>query len=256
MLLVLGGLLWSLYVFCPHYPLFIDVVKSHSSFLPKYVLALAALCLYNTRDEVLDDRRHMDQVAERIAELRERRALTLRELSEMSGVAADTINQIELGHRRPRPSTLRKLARAFEVSVEEFYAEPVLPKASAPTPGLSVEEAKQGPLAARLLRAWRAYVWDLVLRWEKEGNQPTAAQIQDVLDALQRLVDSGAFERPADTLSTKDTRELADWFEVSMLFKGIDRLRTIAERAVANEEAARARRTFEVIEGFRERAGA
>jgi transcriptional regulator with XRE-family HTH domain len=63
---------------------------------------------------------------DRLAELRERRALTLRELSEMSGVAADTINQIELGHRKPRPSTLRKLARALEVDVKEFYAEPIL----------------------------------------------------------------------------------------------------------------------------------
>jgi transcriptional regulator with XRE-family HTH domain len=74
----------------------------------------------------------MDQVAERLAELRERRALTLRELSEVSGVAADTINQIELGHRKARPSTLRKLARALEIDVQEFYAEPALPKAEAP----------------------------------------------------------------------------------------------------------------------------
>jgi HTH-type transcriptional regulator, competence development regulator len=69
---------------------------------------------------------------DRLAELRERRALTLRELSEMSGVAADTINQIELGHRKPRPSTLRKLARALDVDVEEL----VRPKGRAPsTPG-------------------------------------------------------------------------------------------------------------------------
>lgn len=68
-----------------------------------------------------------------MAELRERRALTLRELSEMSGVAADTINQIELGHRRARPSTLRKLARALEVDVREFFEEPALAgKAEAP----------------------------------------------------------------------------------------------------------------------------
>jgi transcriptional regulator with XRE-family HTH domain len=73
---------------------------------------------------------------DRLAELRERRALTLRELAEMSGVAADTINQIELGHRKPRPSTLRKLARALEVDVEEFYAEPTLAgKAVASTTG-------------------------------------------------------------------------------------------------------------------------
>jgi transcriptional regulator with XRE-family HTH domain len=53
----------------------------------------------------------------------------------MSGVAADTINQIELGHRKPRPSTLRKLARALEVDVEEFYREPALPLAEAPDTG-------------------------------------------------------------------------------------------------------------------------
>jgi transcriptional regulator with XRE-family HTH domain len=66
---------------------------------------------------------------DRLAELRERRALTLRELAKMSGVAADTINQIELGHRKPRPSTLRKLARALEVDVEELMS----PKAEAPS---------------------------------------------------------------------------------------------------------------------------
>jgi len=78
-----------------------------------------------------EDRRRMD----RLAELRERRALTLRELAEMSGVAADTINQIELGHRKPRPSTLRKLARALGVDVEEFYAEPAVPLDEAPKLG-------------------------------------------------------------------------------------------------------------------------
>jgi len=68
------------------------------------------------------NRRRMD----RLAELRERRALTLRELSEMGGVAADTINQIELGHRKARPSTLRKLAKALDVDVRELFEEPAL----------------------------------------------------------------------------------------------------------------------------------
>jgi transcriptional regulator with XRE-family HTH domain len=74
----------------------------------------------------------MDQVAERLAELRERRALTLRELSDMSGVAADTINQIELGHRKARPSTLRKLANALNVEVSDFFREPAVPLVNAP----------------------------------------------------------------------------------------------------------------------------
>jgi transcriptional regulator with XRE-family HTH domain len=57
---------------------------------------------------------------ERLAELRENRALTLRGLAKISGVDANTINQIELGHRKPRPSTTRKLASALGVSVEEL----------------------------------------------------------------------------------------------------------------------------------------
>jgi transcriptional regulator with XRE-family HTH domain len=69
---------------------------------------------------------------ERLAELREQQALTLRELSAVSGVAADTINQIELGHRKPRPSTLRKLAKALNVEVADFFLEPETPKVLAP----------------------------------------------------------------------------------------------------------------------------
>jgi transcriptional regulator with XRE-family HTH domain len=99
-------------------------------------------CLYNRRGEVLNDRRYMDQVASRLAEMREQRALTLRELSEMSGVAADTINQIELGHRKARPSTLRKLASALEIDVREFYAEPALGKAKAPETGRQERRAR------------------------------------------------------------------------------------------------------------------
>ncbi len=65
-------------------------------------------------------------VGERLAELREQKALTLHELEELSGVGADSISKIENGHRKPRPSTLRKMARALGVEVEDFF-----PKAEA-----------------------------------------------------------------------------------------------------------------------------
>lgn len=57
---------------------------------------------------------------ERLAELREKQALTLRQLAGMSGVDANTINALELGRRKARPSTARKLASALGVSVEEL----------------------------------------------------------------------------------------------------------------------------------------
>jgi transcriptional regulator with XRE-family HTH domain len=71
-------------------------------------------------------------VGERLAELREQKALTLRDLEEASGVGADAISKIENGHRKPRPSTLRKLARALGVEVEDFFREPAVPLAEAP----------------------------------------------------------------------------------------------------------------------------
>jgi transcriptional regulator with XRE-family HTH domain len=86
-----------------------------------------------TRMTLPEDRRHM--VGERLAELREKRALTLHELEELSGVGADGISKIENGHRKPRPATLRKLARALGIEVEDFFREPAAPLAEAPDTG-------------------------------------------------------------------------------------------------------------------------
>jgi transcriptional regulator with XRE-family HTH domain len=104
----------------------------------------------------------MDQVAERLAELRERRALTLRELGQMSGVAADTINQIELGHRKARPSTLRKLARALDIEVADFFKEPALPKVEVRAePGRSRGESPENVDNLEVLRRLEKGILDI-----------------------------------------------------------------------------------------------
>jgi transcriptional regulator with XRE-family HTH domain len=51
----------------------------------------------------------------RLRQLRVERALSLRALAQRSGVAFDTINKLELGHRPARLVTIRKLA---ELGVE------------------------------------------------------------------------------------------------------------------------------------------
>ncbi len=57
---------------------------------------------------------------ERLRRLRVERALTLRALGELSGVAFDTINKLELEHRPAHASTIRKLADALGVEPKEL----------------------------------------------------------------------------------------------------------------------------------------
>ena len=58
----------------------------------------------------------------RLRELREGAVLTMRELSQMSGVSEDAITKIENDHRRARPSTIRRLAKALDVEPRELMA--------------------------------------------------------------------------------------------------------------------------------------
>lgn len=60
---------------------------------------------------------------EKLRTLRKRRALTLEELGEMAGVTYNTVWRIEHGKHGARPSTLRNLAAALGVPVEELISE-------------------------------------------------------------------------------------------------------------------------------------
>jgi transcriptional regulator with XRE-family HTH domain len=57
---------------------------------------------------------------QRLRELRVQQALSLRALADRSGVAFDTINKLELGHRPARLVTIRKLAEALGVEPKEL----------------------------------------------------------------------------------------------------------------------------------------
>jgi transcriptional regulator with XRE-family HTH domain len=52
--------------------------------------------------------------------LRERRALSQRDLAALSGLTDRTIRRLETGETDSRPSTTRKLARALRVKVDEL----------------------------------------------------------------------------------------------------------------------------------------
>jgi len=59
----------------------------------------------------------------RIRKLRQQQALSLSDLAELTKLSRVTINRIENGKQNPMPRTIRKLAKALGVSVEELTSE-------------------------------------------------------------------------------------------------------------------------------------
>ena len=60
------------------------------------------------------------RMASPLRELREVKGLSQADLAALSGVDRGTIIDLELGRRKPRPSTRRKLAKALEVRPQDI----------------------------------------------------------------------------------------------------------------------------------------
>jgi len=60
---------------------------------------------------------------ERLRQLRRERALSQRDLSRITGIAHDSISQLETGKRDAQPRTIRKLAEALGVEPKELMKE-------------------------------------------------------------------------------------------------------------------------------------
>ena len=65
----------------------------------------------------------IDTMKANVRRLRERRALSQRELAARAKLSVTTINRIESGLHRPMPRTVRKLAEALGVTPEELLDE-------------------------------------------------------------------------------------------------------------------------------------
>ena len=55
--------------------------------------------------------------------MRQRQALSQEELAKMAHVSPSTVLKIEAGKQHPRPSTLRRIARALKVDPSELVQE-------------------------------------------------------------------------------------------------------------------------------------
>ena len=62
-------------------------------------------------------------MSEKIKELRQQQALSLSDLAKLTKLSRVTINRIENGKQNPMPRTIRRLAKALRVSVQELTSE-------------------------------------------------------------------------------------------------------------------------------------
>jgi transcriptional regulator with XRE-family HTH domain len=69
---------------------------------------------------------------EALKRIRTMRGMNQVDLARASGVAQNTISEIETGRREARPATLAKLAKALKVEIADFFEEASHPKDRAP----------------------------------------------------------------------------------------------------------------------------
>ena len=135
---------------------------------------------------------------EELRRLRKLKGLSQQDLAALSEVSQYTITEIETGRRPdPRPSTLRKLAKALGVEVADFFREPEAPKA--PAPPRSLDELRDF-LGTQLGSAWIALPED---EW---GNWWRCASKEEAMNRYQEILAEDGLIRNT-WLNSKEGRE-------------------------------------------------
>jgi transcriptional regulator with XRE-family HTH domain len=124
----------------------------------------------------------------RLKQLREEAVLTVHELGEASGVSDDTISKIENGQRVARPSTLRKLADALDVSPQELRRPA---KVEEPVPLAKAPREAGHSVAQRLedLQTYEAHISKIAEKYHTEA-EPLLAAVSDADKPTEKDLDS------------------------------------------------------------------
>ena len=132
---------------------------------------------------------------EQLKELRTRKGYSQQELADLADIAQHTISEIELGRRKPQGRTLRKIAAALEVDVEELTSSPKATAPPSPEPE-KVSEEERRLLSREYLSPLVAMVEDLeqravILRGKAGENRLSAETLNEfarTVAAVQRVL--------------------------------------------------------------------
>jgi transcriptional regulator with XRE-family HTH domain len=184
--------------------------------------------------------------------LRERAALSQKDLAELSGVARATIADLEAGKRPARPSTLRKVAQGLGVEVTDLYEGHEVPKTPVPPSQATLfnGEAEEERRIA-YLRAWRVFLEDRAREWRADGEELLQDEEPNDAGAVAWAITN---RQAVDNIRNKVIRELAtgtyppedssEYLELMGVCDAIDRVTEITHefmRHVALEVHKRAK---------------
>jgi transcriptional regulator with XRE-family HTH domain len=114
-------------------------------------------------------------LAHKLRVLRAERGLTLREAASLTGVAKETISDIERGLRHPHDPTLAKIAKGYGVPVGDLLEEPVpLAEASEETGRLEEERLEADSPKDR-------QQWERVLASVRERQREVEAKVGELV---------------------------------------------------------------------------
>ena len=126
--------------------------------------------------------------------LRAERGLTLREAASRTGVAKETISDVERGLRHPHDVTVAKLARAYDVPVEDLLEEPVL-----------AGEREDGPSLEELSRAAGCKTrWLTMPEAEWRASWPLSQIPRDAMKIVQEMALELAALKPLMAAQERD----------------------------------------------------
>lgn len=140
-----------------------------------------------------------------LRKLRVLAGLSQPELHQRSGVAQNTISELERGARTARPATLRKLAEALEVEVEDLILEDETPKGSSPSregarggqvrkhPPFNVRTARFYGIKARARESTRATERERILSYLRISE----LQIERMRARWEEAIKDNTFSRGA-----------------------------------------------------------
>lgn len=121
-----------------------------------------------------------------LRQLRRIKGLSQKDLAKAAGVGQDTISGIESGRHEPRPSTIRKLAKALNVEPQELTAPPGVPVVG----GGALVGVAAGGASAQAAQPTVTVSVSLDLRWNvaealKSGKELDPDELRELEEAAR-----------------------------------------------------------------------